>query len=129
MVMNESPKFEGLIQKILLHSKYGPAMEEALAGNVPLVLNYHNHRGESSYCVSICAKLQSPVKLLDTDQETLEELVHIEGFGKSEADCLPLAKAFSEALCKHYKIEGPLEIYLNGKHLPSSTGHGEDPGS
>ena len=78
---------------------------------------------------SICATLQSPVKLLDTDQETLEELVHIEGFGKSEADCLPLTKAFSEALCTHYKIEGPLEIYLNGKHLPSSTGHGEDPGS
>ncbi len=127
--MYESPKFEGLIRKILLHSKYGPAMQEALAGNVPLVLNYHSHSGESSYCVSICAKLQSPVKLLDTDQETLDELVHIEGFGKSEADCLPLTEALSEALCKHYKIEGPLDIYLNGKRLPSPTDHGEDPGS
>lgn len=38
-VMNESPKFEDLIQKILDHSKYGPAMDEAVAGNVPLVLN------------------------------------------------------------------------------------------
>jgi len=128
-VMNESPKFEDLIQKILDHSKYGPAMDEAVAGNVPLVLNYHNHLGESSYCISICAKLQSPPKLLDTDQETLEELVHIEGFGQSEADCLPLTKVFSEALCKHYKIEGPLNIYLNGKRLPSPTHHGEDPGS
>ncbi len=116
--MNESPKLEGLVQKILIHSKYGPAMEKALAGDDALVLNYHNHRGESSYCVSICAKLQTPVKLPSTDQETLEELVHIEGFGKSEADCLPLTKAFSEALCRHYEIEGPLEIYLNGKHLP-----------
>jgi len=127
--MNEAPKFEGLIQKILDHSKYGPAMNEAVAGSIPLVLNYHNHLGESSYCVSICAKVRSPVKLLDTDQETLEELVHIEGFGKSEADCLPLTRAFSEALCEHYKIEGPVEVYLNGNRLPSSTDHGEDRGS
>ena len=127
--MNESPKLEGLIQKILVHSKYGPAMEQAVAGNVPLVLNYHNHLGESRYCLSVCARAQSPVKLLDTDQETLEELVHIEEFGKSEADCLPLTKAFSEALCEHYEVERPPDIYLNGKHLPSSTGHGEGPGS
>ena len=126
--MNESSKFEGLLQKIVHHSKYGPAMEEALANNIPLVLNYHNHRGESSYCVSICAELQSPVKLLDTDQATLDELVHIEGFGKNEADCLPLSEALSEALCGYYEIEGPLQIYLNGKHLPSSTGQREDPG-
>ncbi len=117
--MNESPRLEGLIQKIVDHSKYGPAMEEAVAGHVPLVLNYHSHVGESSYCVSICAKVHNPVKLLDTGEETLEELVHIQGFGKGEADCIPLTRAFSEVLCKHYKIERRPDIYLNGKPLPA----------
>ena len=114
--------FDALVQKIAEHSKYGPAMQGAMAGNAPLVLNYHNHLGESSYCVSICAREHNPVKLLDTGEETLEELAHIQGFGKGEADCLPLTKAFSEALCKHYKIERPPDIYLNGKPLPASSG-------
>ena len=71
--------FEDLVQKIAEHSKYGPAMQGAMAGNAPLVLNYHNHLGESSYCVSICAREHNPVKLLDTSEETLEELAHIRG--------------------------------------------------
>ena len=121
--------FEAFIQKIVDHSKYGPAMQGALAANAPLVLNYHSHLGESSYCVSICARGHNPVKLLDTGEETLEELVHIRGFGKSEADCLPLTKAFSEALCKHYKIETPPDVYLNGKPLPASFGESEESGS
>ena len=121
--------FEDLVQKIAEHSKYGPAMQGAMAGNAPLVLNYHNHLGESSYCVSICAREHNAVKLLDTGGETLEELVHIRGFGKGEADCLPLTEAFSEALCKHYKIERPPDIYLNGKPLPASPGDSEEPGS
>ena len=113
--------FEVLVQKIVEHSKYGPAMEEAVAGNAPLVLNYHNHLGESSYCVSICVREHNPVKLLDTGEETLVELAHIQGIGKDEADCVPLTKAFSEALCKHYKIERPLGFYLNGKPLPAPS--------
>ncbi len=116
--------FEDLVQKIAEHPKYGPAMQGAMAGNAPLVLNYHNHLGESSYCVSICAREHNPVKLLDTSEETLEELAHIRGFGKDEADCLPLTKAFSEALCKHYEIERPPDVYLNGKPLPASFGDG-----
>ena len=111
--------FDALIQQIVEHSTYGPAMEAAMAGNAPLVLNYHNHVGESSYCVSICARVPNPIKLLDTGEETLEELVHIQGFGQGEADCVPLTKGFSEALCKHYKIERRPDIYLNGKPLPA----------
>ncbi len=121
--------FEDLVQMIVEHSKYGPAMEAAMAGNAPLVLNYHNHLGESSYCVSICTREHNPVKLLDTGEETLEELVHIRGFGKDEADCLHLTKAFSEALCKHYKIERPPDIDLNGKPLPASSGEDGESGS
>jgi hypothetical protein len=121
--------FEALVQMIVEHPKYGPAMQGAVAGNARLVLNYHNHLGESSYCVSICAREHNPVKLLDTGEETLEELAHIRGFGKGEADCVPLTKAFSEALCNHYKIERPPDIYLNAKPLPASFGDSEESGS
>ena len=120
---------EGLVQKIVEHAKYGPAMQGALARNALLVLNYHNHRGESDYCVSICAREASPVQLFDASEGTLEELVHIRGFGQDEGDCLPLTKAFSEALCKHYKIETPPDVYLNGKPLPASFGESEESGS
>jgi hypothetical protein len=126
--MNGPAQFEGLIQKILLHPSYGPAMAQAVAGDNPLVLNYHNHLEGGHYCLSICARTQSPVKLLETEQGTLEELVHIEGFGKNESDGIPLTRAFSEALRKHYGIERPLDYLLNGEHQPSPTDGGENPG-
>ena len=116
--------FEGLIQKIVEHPTYAPALEKAIAGGGKLVLNYHNHRGEAGWCISICTKEELPIKLLDPGE--LQELVHIQGFGKTEEDCVPLSRGFSDAFCAHYEIGGPLEVYLNGQPLPTAMGKGGD---
>lgn len=121
--------FESLIQRIQGHPKYKSAMDAAVAAKRPLVLNYHTHSAEEDYCVSICAKLDQPIQLLETSEGSLEELVHVRGFGKTEDECLPLTSALSVELCEHYGIDRPLTIYLNGKPLPGAERNGEDTGS
>ena len=111
---------ESLIQKIVDHEKYGPAMEGAVSRKQPLVLNYHTHTDQDDYCVSICSKTDEPIAILDTGQGSLEELVHIRGFGKTEADCLPLTSTLGRALHEHYDLDDLPEIYLNGRPLPES---------
>ena len=121
--------FESLIQKIEDHPRYRPAMAGAVTGKLPLVLNYHTHSAEDDYCVSICSKMDHPIALLDTSEGTLEELVHIRAFGKSEAECLPLTTVLSSELQEHYGLDEPQGIYLNGKPLPESPLNEEDSGT
>ncbi len=121
--------FESLIQKIVDHEKYRSAMEGAVSRKLPLVLNYHTHTAQDDYCVSICSLTEQPIALLDTGQGSLEELVHIRAFGKTEAECLPLTTALSSALREHYGLDDAPRIYLNGKPLPESQLNEEDSGT
>lgn len=121
--------FESLIQRIQGHAKYKAAMDAAVAAKRPLVLNYHTHSAEEDYCVSICAKQDPPIQLLELSDGGLEELVHVRGFGKTEDDCLPLTSALSAELCEHYGIERPLAIYLNGQAFPGANRNGNGAGT
>ena len=98
--------FQPLIEKILDHASYGPALAEAVETRAPLVLNYHNHGPDTAYCVSIC-KRSLPLLNIGTagigDSE-LEELVHIRGFGQTQEQCLPLSGGFGKALMEHYGL-------------------------
>ncbi len=121
--------FESLIQKVEDHPKYGPAMAKAAAGKVPLVLDYHTHTTASDYCVSICSKAPSPVQILNLGPGELEELVHVGGFGKTEAECVPLATALGKALFAHYDLAELPEVYLNGQPLPEAPSSAEERGA
>lgn len=105
--------FESLLQKISEHPTYAKAMDAAVAEGVPLVLNYHTHGPDTGYCISICAWREPVIKLLGEGE--LEELVHIRGFAKEEADCVPLSTAFGQALSHRYSLKQEPGIYLNGK--------------
>ena len=111
--------FTTLIQKIDEHATYGPAMKKAAADGSNLVLNYHQHQGNDRYCVSICVKELSPIKILISEKEPLDELVHIEGVAETEDEYLPLCVAFSNALCEHYGLTESLELYFNGEPSPA----------
>jgi len=117
--------FETLIQRIQEHPKYKSAMDAAVAAQRALVLNYHTHSAEEDYCVSICAKQDQPIQLLELSEGGLEELVHVRGFAKSEDQCLPLTTALSQELCVHYGLDRPLTIYLNGEPFPGSDQNGK----
>ncbi len=107
-----------LMQLIDKHATYGPAMLEAIARGVPLVLNYHDHGGEGSYCVSICAKETAALDLLMKGVEDLRELVHVEGFGPNIEECRPRSEALAVTLMAHYELDRLPEIYLNGAPAP-----------
>lgn len=112
--------FERLIEMIEGHASYGPAMQRAVMQKVPLVLNYHNHSGESGWCVSICTKMGYPVTFFEEMDGGLEELVHVREFGKSQEDCIPLASQLSAELHAHYDLSQAPELFLNGTPLPTS---------
>lgn len=112
--------FERLIELIEGHESYAPAMKRAVLQQLPIVLNYHTHSGEDSYCVSICSKMGFPVAFFEEMEGGLEELVHVREFGKTEADCVPLTSQLSGELMAHYKLEQAPEIFLNGKPLPTT---------
>jgi len=110
--MSSNP-FSSLAEQVAQHANYGPAVQGAIAAGLPLVLNYHTHSAESDYCVSICALIESPIKLLGKDE--LQELAHIRGFGATEEECIPRSRAFGVALRDRLALEGEFVIYLNGE--------------
>lgn len=109
--------FEQLIQMIEGHAQYAAALKGAIARDLPIVMNYHTHTGEGSYCVSLCTKMGFPVAMFEDMEGNLEELVHIRGFGKTREECIPLLSVLGPELREHYKLVDTPEIYLDGKPL------------
>jgi hypothetical protein len=115
-------RYERLIQRILEHPRYAPAMENAVADGAKLVLDYHSHRGDGHWCVSICEKQEGAIEVLDVGLGNLRELVHIEGFGRDAESCLPLCGDLATALERHYGLRTPPLVYRDGKPLADSGG-------
>ena len=109
--------FEKLIEMIESHGTYAKAMHAAVERKLPLVLNYHTHAGEGSYCVSICTKAGFPVAFFEDMDGTLEELVHVRGFGKDREQCLPLLSPLAQELRAHYELDTDPEFWLDSKPL------------
>ena len=119
--------FERLIEMVTKHESYGRAMAGAVKAKLPLVLNYHTHGPDTDYCVSIAKKVQDPLEFFEPKKTSLEELVHIRGFGEQEEDCIPLCATLGRELIEHYGLEDAPEIYLNGEPIPESKWGGDDP--
>lgn len=113
--MSARDRYGALLARILEHPRYGPAMEEAVARQATLVLNYHSHQGNERFCVSICEKLEGAIEVLDIGLGKLRELVHVEGFGSSREDYLPLCGELARALVSHYGLAKPPLLYLEGE--------------
>ena len=108
--------FEKLIELIDNHARYGPAMARAVEAKDSLVLNYHTHGPDQDYCVSIAAKQFDPIQFFENKKtSSLEELVHVRGFGKTEEQCVPMCTSLGHELVQHYGLEETPEIYLNGQ--------------
>lgn len=119
--------FEKLIQLITTHASYGPAMADAVKAQLPLILNYHTHGPDQDYCVSISAKEHDPLQFFEPKKTSLQELVHIRGFGPGENDCIPLCTKLGRELIEHFGLENPPEIYLNGDPFPESKWEADGP--
>ncbi len=113
----DNTMFEKLIQMIEEHPTYASALEGAIARELPIVLNYHTHAGEGSYCVSICTKAGFPVAFFEDMEGTLEELVHVRGFGKDREQCIPLLSVLGKELRAHFKLTADPEFWLDNKPL------------
>lgn len=111
--------FEGLVQKIAAHARYGPAVAGAAERGAPLILNYHTHGSPLDYCVSVCVREINPLKLFGQDDPLLE-LAHVRGFGRTAEECVPLCGELGRTLQAHYRLAQAPEIFLNGKPYPAS---------
>lgn len=102
-----------LIGKIEAHDKYGPAMRQAAAAKKPIILDYHTHGPGQDYCLSIKTKKGGlPVV---GQAPTLEELAHIRGIGKTEAEGIPMMGLLGGLLQAHYQLVSLPLLYMNGK--------------
>ena len=104
--------FERMIELIEAHATYGPAMKEAAAAGVQLILDYHTHGPGTGYCVSIAKKKGLPML---GQPQMLQELVHIRGVGQEPTQCQPLMSALGQELIAHYQLKQTPLIYLNKK--------------
>jgi hypothetical protein len=102
-----------LIGKIEAHDKYGPAMRRAAEAKKPIILDYHTHGPGQPYCLSIKTKKGGLPVVGQAPQ--LEELAHIRGIGRDEAEGIPMMGILGEQLQAHYNLDSLPLLYLNGK--------------
>jgi hypothetical protein len=113
--------FEQLIELIEKHPTYNSALNNAIARELPLVLNYHTHTGEESYCVSICTKMGFPVAFFEEADGNLEELVHVRSFAKKREQCIPMLTELNKEMRQHYKLKMDLIYFLDGKPMDADN--------
>ena len=113
--------FEQLIELIEKHPTYNSALSNAIARDLPLVMNYHTHMGAESYCVSICTRMGFPVAFFEDADGNLEELIHVRGFAKGREQCVPMLTQLNKELRVHFKLNTDLEFYLDGKPLDADA--------
>ena len=101
-------------EKIKIHPDYNKSIKQALEDGFTLSLNYHNHPGEETYCVSIISEKIDLISLSE-DKQSFIELAHIKNIGQSEEDCLPIMSYLGEKIKKLYYLKNLPNIYLNGR--------------
>jgi len=111
--------FDLVLQKIDEHPVYAQAVRQAAEGGRQLVLNYHTHGPGQGYCASVCARNEEVPDLGGVLQlgGELEELAHIRGIGREEAECRPMMEVFGALLRERYRLDHPPTIWLDGRPL------------
>jgi hypothetical protein len=104
--------FDVVCDKIAAHASYGPKLEDAVRAGRRLVLNYHTHGPDQTYCVSVCVRNDALAQLgIDSP---LEELAHIRGIGPTREDCGPRMEAFAARLAARHRLAQDPVILLDG---------------
>lgn len=104
-----------LLERIRAHPVYGPNMRDAAERQDELVLDYHTHGPDHGYCVAIRRRTLTLPLLRQT--APLEELVHVQGVGRREDECVPLMSTLGRKLVDAYELEHAPVIHLNGEPL------------
>jgi hypothetical protein len=116
--------FDLVLEKIAQHPSYAAAVRGAAADGRRLVLNYHTHGPGQGYCASVCARNEGLPDLGGVLRlgDELEELAHIRGVGREEAECRPMMEAFGALLRQRFRLDHAPAIWLDGRPL-EARGH------
>ena len=108
-----------VLEKLSEHPTYSGALSKAAGAGRQLVLNYHTHGPGQGYCTSICAPNQEVPDLGGVLQlgGELDELAHIRGIGREEAECRPMMSVLGALLLERYQLDRAPAIWLNGRPL------------
>jgi hypothetical protein len=102
--------FDLVCDRLAAHESYSVKIGKAVGADEPLILNYHTHGPDQTYCVSVCIESRASAEL----QPTLEELAHIRGIGATRKDCGPRMAAFAARLVERYALKRAPVVYLDG---------------
>ncbi len=102
--------FDLVCDRIATHESYSVRIVKAVAAGEALILNYHTHGPDQTYCVSVCIQSRASAE----QQPTLEELAHIRGIGETLEDCGPRMTAFAASLVERYALERAPVVFLDG---------------
>lgn len=115
--------FYMVCDRVAAHESYSVKIENAVAAGEALVLNYHTHGPDQTYCVSACIESSGSAEL----QPTLEELAHIRSIGETREDCGPRMEAFAARLVQRYALRRAPVVFLDGAPFASPGGQQEAP--
>jgi hypothetical protein len=109
--------FERILDKLHEHPSYSRAVADSHARGDQWILNYHSHGEGQPFCVSICWRAEKLA--IFGLPAPLEELAHIRSFGQTAEQCVPMSKAFGEALLERYPGAKEPLIFFQGEPLGS----------
>jgi len=102
--------FDLVCDRIAAHESYSVKLAKAVGAGEPLILNYHTHGPDQTYCVSVCVENRTSAG----HGPTLEELAHIRGIGQRREDCGPRMAVFAARLVDRYGLERAPVVFLDG---------------
>jgi hypothetical protein len=113
--MNAAEFFELVLERIEQHPRYKVLLDNAVAAQERLVLNYHTHGTGQPYCVSV-GVYDGAIAMLGLTGE-YREIAHIRGVGRDESECQPLMSVFAALLQQRFELRAVPRIELNGVAL------------
>jgi hypothetical protein len=115
--MDPSEFFQLVLERIEQHPRYSVMLQNAVAAQEQLVLNYHTHGAGQPYCVSL-GVLDAAIAQLSIEGE-FREIAHVRGVGRDADECDPLMETFASLLQQRFELRHRPRILLQGEPRPS----------
>ena len=104
------PVFEEVLEEIERRPEVAAPLHAAVLGGEEIVLDYHHHGDETSWCVTIGSRPFG-------SGSGLTEIVHVRNVGRTREHCLPQMATLGEELRRHLGMRHRPLIYLEGRSL------------
>ena len=106
---------ENSIDQLKLSRKYRSRILEGLSTGSEVILNYHSHKNNKSFCVSVLISSVFSITSESGEKKKWIEIAHIKKVGYSADRCAPIMKIFGNLFKIAFNMEKLPSIYFEGK--------------